>query len=59
MPDGPGIAEAVERQTTAMRELSRVAFPETGVMVSDDPPTSFDATPAGRRRQSGVSREAA
>lgn len=34
----PGITEAVERQTRAMRELSRRAFPEAEV-VPDDAPT--------------------
>jgi hypothetical protein len=33
----PGIAEAVERQTKAMRELSRRAFPEPDVAPDDAP----------------------
>lgn len=53
----PGIAEAVERQTAAMRELSRRAFPETD--VPDDAPTPFDAARSERRRQAEVSRAAA
>ncbi|MYW31075.1 DUF721 domain-containing protein [Streptomyces sp. SID2119] len=55
----PGIAAAVERQTAAMRELSRRAFPETDVAVPDDAPTPFDATRSERRRQAEVSRAAA
>ncbi|MFE7675803.1 DUF721 domain-containing protein [Streptomyces albidoflavus] len=54
----PGIAAAVERQTAAMRELSRRAFPETDVVV-DEAPTPFDATRSERRRQAEVSRAAA
>ncbi|GGU15275.1 hypothetical protein [Streptomyces lateritius] len=55
----PGIAEAVERQTAALRELSRRAFPETDVVVSDDAPTPFDTGRSERRRQAEVSRAAA
>ncbi len=55
----PGIAEAVERQNRAMRELSRHAFPETDVVVPDDAPTPFDAARSERRRQAAVSRAAA
>ncbi|MFJ3594631.1 DciA family protein [Streptomyces sp. NPDC090082] len=55
----PGIAAAVERQTAAMRELSRIAFPETDVAVEADAPTPFDATRSERRRQAEVSRAAA
>ncbi|MFI9311172.1 DUF721 domain-containing protein [Streptomyces triculaminicus] len=45
----PGIAEAMERQTAAMRELSRRAFPETDV-VADDAPAPIDAVRAQRRQ---------
>ncbi|QNT98298.1 hypothetical protein HEP81_08070 (plasmid) [Streptomyces griseofuscus] len=55
----PSIAAAVERQTAAMRELSRRAFPETDVAVEDEAPTPFDATRSERRRQAEVSRAAA
>ncbi|MEU6594089.1 hypothetical protein ABZ923_33595 [Streptomyces sp. NPDC046881] len=39
----PAIAQAVERQTAAMRELSRRAFPEPDV-AADDAPASIEAT---------------
>ncbi|MEU7377825.1 DciA family protein [Streptomyces albidoflavus] len=55
----PGIAAAVERQTAAMRELSRRAFPETDVAVPNRTPIPFDATRSERRRQAVVSRAAA
>ncbi|MDX3523728.1 DciA family protein [Streptomyces scabiei] len=54
----PGIAEAVERQTAALRELSRRAFPETDD-VPNDAPAPFDAARSERRRQAEVSRAAA
>jgi predicted nucleic acid-binding Zn ribbon protein len=54
----PGIAEAVERQNRAMRELSRRAFPETDV-VSDDPPAPIEQARTERRRQADVSHAAA
>ncbi|KPI00012.1 protein of unknown function DUF721 [Actinobacteria bacterium OK074] len=54
----PGIAEAVERQTRAMRELSRRAFPETDV-VPDDAPAPIAAARAQRRHQADVSHAAA
>ncbi|MFJ4585118.1 DUF721 domain-containing protein [Streptomyces echinatus] len=54
----PAIAEAVERQTAAMRELSRRAFPEPDV-VPDDAPASIEATRAQRRRQAAVTEAAA
>lgn len=54
-----GIAEAVERQTAAMRELSRREFPQTDAGVPDDAPTPFDVTRSERRRQAEVSRAAA
>lgn len=41
----PAIAEAVERQTAAMRELSRRAFPEP-----DDAPASIEVSRAQRRQ---------
>ncbi|MGC5543659.1 hypothetical protein ACPYPE_23600 [Streptomyces griseus] len=48
----------MERQTAAMRELSRRAFPKTDVAV-DEAPTPFDATRSERRRQAEVTRVAA
>ncbi|WP_331720168.1 DciA family protein (plasmid) [Streptomyces sp. NBC_01136] len=54
----PGIAEAVERQNRAMRELSRRAFPETDV-VPDDAPAPIAAARAQRRHQADVSHAAA
>ncbi|MEW2373421.1 DciA family protein [Streptomyces sp. NPDC006656] len=55
----PGIAEAVERQTAAMRELSRLAFPETDVAVPDDAPTPIEQARTERRRQADASHAAA
>ena len=55
----PGIVAAVERQTAAMRELSRRTFPKTDVAVEDDAPTPFDATRSERRRHAEVTRVAA
>ncbi|MFE9451657.1 hypothetical protein [Streptomyces sp. NPDC006739] len=54
----PHIAEAVERQTAAMRELSRRAFLEPDV-VADDVPASIEATRAQRRRQAAAAEAAA
>ncbi|MFF3497284.1 DciA family protein [Streptomyces sp. NPDC002795] len=54
----PGIAEAVERQNRAMRELSRRAFPEIDV-VPDDAPAPIAAARAQRRHQADVSHAAA
>ncbi|MDX2557638.1 DUF721 domain-containing protein [Streptomyces stelliscabiei] len=54
----PGIAEAVERQTRAMRELSRRAFPDPET-VSDDAPAPIEATRAQRRRQAAATEAAA
>ncbi|MFJ3310805.1 hypothetical protein ACIPSA_49320 [Streptomyces sp. NPDC086549] len=51
----PGIAEAVERQTRAMRELSRRAFPELET-YSDDQPTPIEAARIQRRRESEATR---
>ncbi|MGW1729110.1 hypothetical protein ACWCQK_40495 [Streptomyces sp. NPDC002306] len=50
----PAIAEAVERQTAAMRSLSRRAFPEPDV-VSDDAPAPIENVRAKRRRAADVS----
>lgn len=54
----PGIAEALERQNRAMRELSRKAFPETGV-VPDDAPAPIEQARTQRRREADVSHAAA
>jgi hypothetical protein len=54
----PAIAEAVERQTAAMRELSRRAFPEPDV-VPDDAPASIEVSRAQRRRQAAATEAAA
>ncbi|WP_443333343.1 hypothetical protein [Streptomyces sp. CB01580] len=54
----PGIAEAVERQTAAMRELSRRAFPEPDV-VADDAPALIGQARAQRRRQAAATEAAA
>ncbi|GHB33030.1 DciA family protein [Streptomyces chryseus] len=54
----PHIAEAVERQNRAMRELSRWAFPETDV-VADDAPAPIDQARAQRRREAAVTEAAA
>ncbi|MEW2134637.1 DUF721 domain-containing protein [Streptomyces sp. NPDC005435] len=54
----PAIAEAVERQTAAMRELSRRAFPEPDV-VADDAPDPIEPVRTERRRQVGISHAAA
>ncbi|WP_190137945.1 hypothetical protein [Streptomyces longispororuber] len=49
----PPISEAVERQTAAMRELSRRAFSEPDV-VADDALASIETTRALRRRQAAA-----
>ncbi|MFD3533342.1 DUF721 domain-containing protein [Streptomyces sp. NPDC058664] len=54
----PGIAEAVERQTAVMRELSRRAFPEPDV-VPDDAPAPIEQARAQRRRQAAATEAAA
>ncbi|CAL9676273.1 DciA family protein [Streptomyces sp. enrichment culture] len=54
----PAIAEAVERQTAAMRALSRRAFPESDV-VADDAPAPMDQARAQRRRQAAATEAAA
>jgi hypothetical protein len=46
----PDIAEAVERQTAAMRELSRRAFPEPDV-VPDGAPAPIEVVRVQRRRE--------
>ncbi|MFH9663585.1 hypothetical protein ACH4NF_35495 [Streptomyces sp. NPDC017248] len=53
-----GIAEAVERQTAAMRELSHQAFPEPDV-VPDDAPAPIEQARAQRRRQAAATEAAA
>ncbi|MFF4179562.1 hypothetical protein [Streptomyces sp. NPDC001750] len=53
-----GIAEAVERQTAAMRELSRRAFPEPDV-VADDAPAPIKAARFLHRRQAAATQETA
>ncbi|MFD4543592.1 DUF721 domain-containing protein [Streptomyces bauhiniae] len=54
----PGIAEAVERQNRAMRELSRRAFPEPDV-VPDDVPGPIEQVRAQRRRLAAATEAAA
>ncbi|MCZ0983749.1 DciA family protein [Streptomyces diastatochromogenes] len=54
----PTIAQAVERQTRAMRELSRRAFPEPGP-VADDQPAPIEQARAERRRAADASHAAA
>ncbi|MFF3932889.1 DciA family protein [Streptomyces hirsutus] len=54
----PSIAEAVERQTRAMRALSLQAFPEPE-QAADDQPAPIEQARTERRRQADVSHEAA
>ncbi|WP_344384693.1 hypothetical protein [Streptomyces thermolineatus] len=54
----PAIAEAVERQTRAMRELSLQAFPEPDAVL-DDAPASFEQARARRRQEAAASGVAA
>ncbi|MFE1781290.1 DUF721 domain-containing protein [Streptomyces sp. NPDC059506] len=54
----PAIAEAVQRQTAAMRELSRRAFPEPDV-VPDDELTPIEQDRVQRRRQATATEAAA
>ncbi|UQI49872.1 DciA family protein (plasmid) [Streptomyces sp. HU2014] len=54
----PAIAEAVERQTAAMRALSSRAFPEPDV-VADDAPAPIEQVRLARRRQAAASEAAA
>ncbi|MFD5557647.1 DUF721 domain-containing protein [Streptomyces sp. NPDC127068] len=53
----PGIAAAVERQTAAMRALSRRAFPEADV-VPDGAPAPIGQARAERRRHTAALRRA-
>ncbi|MER6103720.1 DUF721 domain-containing protein [Streptomyces sp. NPDC001832] len=54
----PGIAEAVERQNRAMRELSRRAFPEPP-SVPDDALAPIEQARVQRRRQAAATEAAA
>ncbi|MFJ7200935.1 MULTISPECIES: DciA family protein [unclassified Streptomyces] len=54
----PGIAQAVERQNQAMRELSRRAFPEPPE-VPDDAPAPIEQARVQRRRQAAATEAAA
>jgi hypothetical protein len=54
----PGIAEAVERQTRAMRELSRRAFPEPEVS-SQEQPAPIEVVRIQRRREANATHAAA
>ncbi|MFJ8697602.1 hypothetical protein [Streptomyces roseolilacinus] len=54
----PAIAEAVERQTAAMRELSRRAFPEPDT-VPGDAPAPIEQARIQRRRQAAATEAAA
>jgi hypothetical protein len=54
----PGIAAAVERQSAAMRELSRRAFPEPET-VPDDAAASIEAPREQRRCQAAATEAAA
>lgn len=54
----PAIAEAVERQTAAMRELSRRAFPEPPA-VPDDALAPIEQERLERRRQAAATEAAA
>ncbi|MEU9943136.1 DciA family protein [Streptomyces lavendulae] len=53
-----GVTKAIERQTRAMRELSRRAFPDTDV-APDDAPASIDDARLQRRRQAAATEAAA
>ncbi|EDY48753.1 hypothetical protein SSCG_01781 [Streptomyces clavuligerus] len=54
----PTIAAAVERQTKAMRALSRRAFPEPDA-VADEEPAPIDQARVQRRRQAAATEAAA
>ncbi|MFB6807637.1 DciA family protein [Streptomyces sp. NPDC056387] len=54
----PAIAEAVERQAAAMRELSRRAFPEPDVVL-ENAPAPIDQARLQRRRQAAATEAAA
>lgn len=53
-----GIAQAVERQNRAMRELSRRAFPEPEASL-DDQPAPIEIARVQRRREAAATRAAA
>ncbi|MFD3665801.1 DciA family protein [Streptomyces sp. NPDC058659] len=53
-----GVTEAIERQTRAMRELSRRAFPDPDP-DPDDAPAPIDGARMQRRRQAAVTEAAA
>ncbi|MYW47291.1 hypothetical protein [Streptomyces sp. SID161] len=53
----PGIAEAVERQTAAMRALNRRAFPEPD-FVPGDPPAPVEQVRLERTRRQAAPRRA-
>lgn len=55
----PGIAQAVERQNQAMRELSRRAFPEPPAVPEDASAAPIDQARVQRRRQAAVTEAAA
>ncbi|MFK8851380.1 hypothetical protein [Streptomyces sp. Ac-502] len=54
----PAIAKAMDRQTKAMRELSRRAFPEPDV-APGDAPASIEQARTERRHQADISHAAA
>ncbi|MGW2109083.1 DciA family protein [Streptomyces sp. NPDC001948] len=54
----PGITQAMERQTRAMRKLSHRAFPESDVSA-DDAPAPIEQARAQRRRQAAATEAAA
>lgn len=54
----PAIADAVQRQTAAMRELSRRAFPEADV-VTDGAPAPIEQARTERRRRAAATEAAA
>ncbi|MGW6287362.1 DciA family protein [Streptomyces sp. NPDC055107] len=54
----PGVAEAVERQTRAMRELSRRAFPETEAPL-EDASALINASRLQRRREAAATEASA
>ncbi|MFF9569894.1 DciA family protein [Streptomyces sp. NPDC014685] len=54
----PAIADAVERQTAALRELSRRAFPDTDI-VPADAPAPIEQALVQRRRQAAATEAAA
>ncbi|MEU8542944.1 hypothetical protein AB0C52_23660 [Streptomyces sp. NPDC048717] len=49
----------MERQTAAMRELSRRAFPEPDVAVPEDAPAPIEQVRVQRRRQAAATEAAA